>query len=175
MGGINKGLIEFNGKKLIEHVIQRLDPVVTDRVISANDNLPIYERFGFPVIADTLPNQLGPLSGIYSAMKFLHKEWLLVVPCDVPFLPLGYVQRMLSHDGTAKTYVAFDGERQHSGCCLLHRSLQPDLLASLENNLLAVHHFLAEHGVQQIDFSDQALAFTNINTPEQLEALSHNV
>lgn len=171
MDGQNKGLIQLAGMSLIEHVIKRLDPEITERVISANEDLAHYQALGYPVIEDSLPGQPGPLCGMFSAMQFLKKEWLLVVPCDVPLLPNDYVKRMISHDASAKAYVAFDGTRQHSGCCLLHHSLQADLLAHLEQQRLAVHRFLEEHHAQQIDFSDEAQAFTNINTPQQLEEL----
>ena len=175
MGGQNKGLIKLAGKTLIEHVMDRLDRQAADRVISANEAIPQYESLGYRVVTDAIPGQLGPLAGIYSAMQVTKKDWLLVVPCDVPMLPLDYVERMLNHRASAKAYVAFDGQRQHSGCCLLHHSLQTDLQQALENNHLAVHHFLTEHDAQQIDFSDQRQAFININTLEQLEALEENV
>ena len=175
MGGQNKGLIPFKGTSLIEHVINRLDAGINGRVISANDDLPRYQALGYPVIADSLPGHLGPMCGMYAAMQFLNKEWLLVVPCDVPLLPTDYVQRMTDHDGSEKAYVAFDGTRQHSGCCLLHHSLQDHLLNHLQEKHLAVHLFLKEHHAKQIEFLDSAQAFANINTPEQLEALKKYV
>lgn len=174
MGGQNKGLIPLAGLPLIQHVIQRLDPAIKDRVISANEDLTYYQALGYPVVEDKISGNLGPLCGIYSAMLFLNKQWLLVVPCDVPLLPHDYVERMLDHDATGKAYVAFDGERQHSGCCLLHHSLQQDLLNHLEQKQLAVHRFLEKHHAQQIDFSDEAQGFININSPEQLTELEEN-
>ena len=170
MAGQNKGLIELAGKPLIAHVLEKLDPGITI-VISANNDLSRYERLGYQVVKDNLPGQLGPLCGMYSAMQYLKTEWLLSVPCDVPLLPFDYAQRMTTHDGQARAYVAFDGQRQHSGCCLLHHSLQDDLLKHLEQQQLAVHRFLQKHQAQQIDFSDEAEGFVNINTPEQLKKL----
>jgi len=170
MAGQNKGLIELAGKPMVAHVLEKLEPAIT-KVISANNDLNLYERLGYPVIKDCLPGQRGPLCGMYSAMQYLKTEWLLSVPCDVPCLPDDYTKRMTSHDGHAKAYVAFDGQRQHSGCCLLHHSLQADLLEHLERQQLAVHQFLKKHHAQQIDFSDESEGFININTPEQLKKL----
>ncbi|MGD8925762.1 MAG: molybdenum cofactor guanylyltransferase MobA [Thioalkalispiraceae bacterium] len=176
MTGQNKGLIELAGKPLISHVLDKLrsgkpGATVKNIVISANSDLDRYQSLGYPVVEDSLSGQLGPLCGMYSAMNYLNTEWLLTVPCDVPLLPDDYLQRMLDHDGSAQAYVAFDGERQHSGCCLLHHSLQSDLLSHLEQQQLAVHRFLKEHHAQQIDFSDEAEEFANINTAEQLALL----
>ena len=175
MGGQNKGLIQVEGKPLIEYVMSHIDPEIESRVISANDDLPRYQALGYPVIEDIFPGQLGPLCGMYSAMQFLNKEWLLVAPCDVPLLPHDYVERMISHDGSARAYFAFDGTRQHSSCCLLHHSLKVDLLTHLQQKRLAVLRFLMEQQAQQIDFSDEAQCFANINTPQQLEALKLSV
>ena len=38
MGGIDKGLVPFMGKPLIEHAIARLSPQVTTILINANRN-----------------------------------------------------------------------------------------------------------------------------------------
>lgn len=175
MDGQNKGLIQLGGKTLIEHVINRLGPEIKDLVISANKDIARYQTLGYPVIEDKLPGQLGPLCGIYSAMQYLEKEWCLVVPCDVPLLPNDFIERMLNHDDSTKTYVAFDGARQHNSCCLLHCSLRGDILAHLEQNKLSLHRFLSEHQVQQVDFADEAEGFMNINTCQQLEDLKLDV
>lgn len=169
----NKGLLELAGKPLIVHVLDRLklakqQPEAGRIVISANNDLDSYRRLGYPVVEDSLPGQLGPLCGMYSAMLYLNTEWLLTVPCDMPLLPADYIQRMTHHDDTAMAYVAFAGERQHSSCCLLHQSLQTDLLEYLEQQQLAVYRFLKVQQAQLIDFTDEAAGFTNVNTPEQL-------
>lgn len=171
MDGRNKGLVPLNGKPLVKHVLKRLDPAIKNIAISANQDIKTYQEFGYPVIEDILPGQAGPLCGIYSAMRFFDKEWLLTVPCDVPKLPHDFVKRMIDHDGSAKAYVAFDGNRRHNGCCLLHHSLLNDLETELELQHLAIYSFLENHNAQQIDFSDEATGFTNINTPQQLAEL----
>jgi molybdopterin-guanine dinucleotide biosynthesis protein A len=171
MDGRNKGLIPLNGKSLVMHVINRLDPRVSDIAISANQDIAAYQKFGYPIIEDLFPGQVGPLCGIYSAMRFFTKQWVLTVPCDVPLLPPDYVQRMIDHDESAKAYVAFDGIRRHNSCCLLHRSLLNDLQKELELQHLAIYSFLETHRAKQIDFSDEAPGFTNINTLQQLAEL----
>lgn len=46
MGGIDKGLIPFQGKPLIEHAINRLGPQVANLVINANRNQTVYSQYG---------------------------------------------------------------------------------------------------------------------------------
>ena len=107
-------------------------------------------------------------SKLQAALADAQSEWLLTVPCDVPNIPLDYLTRMANHAIEAKAYVADDGQRLHNGCCLLHTSLQADLLRHLEQQKLAMHRFLQSMNAQNVDFSDQADAFININTPQQL-------
>ena len=46
IGGIDIGLLEFAGKPLAQHVIERLRPAVGDVIISANRNVDRYPALG---------------------------------------------------------------------------------------------------------------------------------
>lgn len=171
MLGQDKGLMLFNGKMLIAHVLTRLKPRLDNILISANDHLDEYRQLGLPVISDSIAGYPGPLAGIYSAMRAMTTEWLLTVPCDTPLLPDDYVARMLttaaSHPAQ-RAFVAYDGQRQQCGCCLLHKSLQSHLQQVLEDEQFAVYKFLAAQQALEVDFSDEHGCFINVNTPEQL-------
>jgi len=65
--------------------------------------------------------------------------------------------------------VAHDGAYMQPGFCLLHRELLSQLVASLESQEFAVHKFLRKVQAVPVDFSDEAQAFRNINTAEELE------
>ena len=95
MGHVNKGLQNFRGKKLIEHVIERLEPQVDDIVISANDDIEQYQTFGYPVIAD-VDTSLGPLSGIYSAATQSKHNQIFITACDMPYLPINIVDELVN-------------------------------------------------------------------------------
>ena len=49
MGGVDKGLQNFNGTPLALHALMRLQPQVGELMINANRNLAAYESFGVPV------------------------------------------------------------------------------------------------------------------------------
>jgi molybdopterin-guanine dinucleotide biosynthesis protein A len=53
MGGVDKGLQPLQGRPLVEHAIARLRPQVGSLAISANRNVDIYRRYGFPVWIDS--------------------------------------------------------------------------------------------------------------------------
>lgn len=171
MGTQNKGLLSLAQKPLVAHVIARLAKQISRIVISANDDLDAYRQFGLPVIPDQLTNYPGPLGGIYSVMQSERSEWLITVPCDTPYLPLDYVERMCTAMNDHDAYVAHDGIRQQSGFCLLRHSLLPIIEQRIRANQFAVYRFLDAVAAQAVDFSDEAGAFVNINTPDDLATI----
>ncbi|MEW8500460.1 MAG: molybdenum cofactor guanylyltransferase MobA, partial [Candidatus Thiodiazotropha taylori] len=113
MGGNDKGLILFDGKPLIEHVVNTIAPQVGRLLINANRNMVEYQRFGYPVIRDELSGYQGPLAGIYSALEQITTSNLITVPCDGPRLPKDLVARLASarEAAAADIAVAHDGKR----------------------------------------------------------------
>ena len=172
MGLQNKGLLPFRGQALVAHVIARLRKQATRIVISANDELAAYAQFGYPVIEDQVAGYAGPLAGIHAVMQRQPSEWYITAPCDTPFLPMDYVARMLAARQGHRTCVAHDGQRQQSGCCLIHYSLLPALEQSLQRRHFAVYRWLRDTGTNLVDFSDVGEAFTNINSPEDLQQIA---
>jgi molybdopterin-guanine dinucleotide biosynthesis protein A len=101
MGGVDKPLQAFLGRPLVEHVIERVAPQTGGRVlISANRHRDAYERFGHPVLADTLPDFPGPLAGMLAGLEALARTepegWLLCVSGDSPWLPADLLARLVS-------------------------------------------------------------------------------
>ena len=63
MGGVDKGLQPLHGKTMVEAVLARLAPQVSEIVINANQNLDTYARFGHRVVPDAIGGFAGPLAG----------------------------------------------------------------------------------------------------------------
>ena len=80
MGGHDKGLKTWQSRPLIEHVIERIAPQVDNLHISANRNLPAYQKLGYPVHTDTKPDFLGPLAGIAACAPYCESDWVLIAP-----------------------------------------------------------------------------------------------
>ncbi len=168
VGGADKGLLEWQGKALVEHAIARIAPQVERIIISANRNPQRYAQFGFPVVADRLPGHPGPLAGIAAALAATADDWLLCVPVDLPLLPMDLAERLLrsalAHGGPVA--VAHDGERRQVLCVLLARSLAASAEAAIARGDGAVWAWQDACGVIEVDFSDQPDAFLNLNRIE---------
>lgn len=171
MGGKDKGLVEFNGKPMIQHVLAALRPQVAEVLISANRNLEHYRGTGCRVVSDSLAEFAGPLAGISAGMHAAAREYLLVLPCDGPFVPSWLAQRLWTAVAgkTDAIAAAHDGERLHPTFALLPLSVLDDLDAYLAEGGRKVDRFYNRHAFVTVDFSDYPQAFLNINTPEDVE------
>jgi molybdopterin-guanine dinucleotide biosynthesis protein A len=169
LGGMDKGLALLAGKPLIAHVLARLAPQVDDIVISANRNAERYAEFGAPVVADAEADFPGPLAGILAGAARARHDWLLVVPCDTPFLPDDLGVGLLAAARAADTRLAraSDGSRGHYAIMLLRRELLADLATWLAAGERRVQAWQARHAPAEAIFADSD-AFLNLNTPDDL-------
>ena len=170
MGGIDKGLQDLQGRPMMQWVLERLAPQVGSVLISANRNLPRYAGFGCPVLPDNIPDFVGPLAGLHAALAQATTPLIMTVPCDSPFLPADLVQRLHTAlvAGKAELAVARAGGRAHRAFCLARRELLPQLEIFLAAGERKVGLWHASLKVVEVDFDDEAEAFDNINTLEEL-------
>ena len=174
MGGTDKGLIELDGRLLIEILVESLQKQTPNIVINANRNQSSYEAYGYPVISDELEDFQGPLAGFASAIPVVETDYILTLPCDGPFLADDFVERFTNAQNTsgAPICVAHDSERLQPVYALIDTSLQNSLLGFLESGERKIDRWYAQHDFAQVDFSDQRRMFENINTPEDRQRMT---
>ncbi len=177
MNGVDKALLPLAGRPLLAHVIAALRPQVDAILLNSNRPAAQYAQFGIPVIADTLPEQPGPLAGLLSALQSCDSELVLTVPCDTPCLPAGLVLRMQAalDENDADVCSISDGEHLHAAIMLVRRRVVPALQAYLVAGGRKVQDWLRSQHLAVADFSDQPQAFSNINTPQQLQQLEQRL
>lgn len=171
MGGADKGLIEYQGRPLIEWALAALAPQVDELVISANRNLEIYAAYGHRVLPDTLPDFPGPLAGVQAALQAVAAavaDWLLVAPCDTPHLPADLAARLLAAALRANVplAVAADAGRMHHSCFIVRTDQRDNLAAYLARGERAVRHWQA--GLPSTTVRFEAACFANFNQPQDL-------
>lgn len=174
MGGVDKGLQELDGRPLVAHIIERLQPQVGGVLINANRSLERYADFGYPVISDAVQGFAGPLAGLHAALSAASTLYVATVPCDSPFLPVDLVFRLfsaLTAEG-AQIAIARTGEQVHPVFCLCQRALLPDLTDYLQRGERRFAGWTARFPVVEVAFDDQPTAFANINTREELSGFS---
>ena len=169
MGGSDKGLLELAGRPLVAHIVAGLAPQVGRLLINANRNLDCYGRLGYPVVQDEEPDFQGPLAGMAALLAHSPTPWLVVVPCDGPFVPPDLVMRlwMARQRAGAEIAVAHDGARMQPVYCLLPTALLEDLRAFLAAGGRKIDRWYAAHATALADFSDTPDLFFNVNTPQE--------
>ncbi len=187
MGGVDKGLQNFNGTPLALHTVLRLQMqaggLVGDLMINANRNLSAYEAFGAPVWPDSLSGYAGPLAGFLTGLERCETPYLLTVPCDTPLFPLDLAQRLAQAFEDDRTDIAMvsapeaDGQlRPQPVFCLLRVSLLESLSAFTQAGGRKIDRWTAQHTTVQVPFNrpgDDAQAFCNANTLAELHALEN--
>lgn len=175
MQGLDKGLMPFNGKPLVRHVIDRLTRQIPRLLINANRHRDEYAQLGYAVFADTDPDFAGPLAGITAAFAQTDNDWIITAACDTPRLPLDYVARMCAAVSSNQIYVATSRARLQPTFGLWPRSCLPALNRFLAGGERAMHVFLNEQQAVHVDFSDRDEDFVNINTLDELSQSLNNI
>jgi len=169
MGGVDKGLQLLHGKPMIAHVIARLAPQVSEVLINANQNLNAYERFGYRVVPDAIGGFAGPLAGLHAGLGAASHPLALTAPCDSPFLPLDLLPRLNGALGDKDLAVARTGDQPHPVFSLVRVSVLDHLSKFLAAGGRKIDAWYATLEVAEVAFDDEADAFRNINTREELD------
>jgi molybdopterin-guanine dinucleotide biosynthesis protein A len=177
MGGIDKGLIPFHGKPLIEFAISRLKPQVGTILINANRSITKYSHYGYPVLMDVTPDFSGPLAGFSVGLKHCKTPYLLTSPCDSPLLPTDLAKTMSVELEDHNLELVFASSKETDGkvwsqpvFCLMKSSLEDSLNAFLSKGDLKIDRWFKELRSGTVVFENPQ-AFANVNTPEELAAL----
>ena len=170
MGGVDKGLQTFRGKRLIDHVYERLAPQVGGVIINANQNQDAYRTFGVRVVSDAIAGFAGPLAGMHAGLSVSKRPFLASVPCDSPFLPEDLIARLYARiDETgAELAVAKTGDQPHPVFSLMRRGVLDHLSDFLKEGGRKIDAWYATLNVVEVAFDDEAETFSNINTLEEL-------
>ncbi len=176
MNGHDKGLILLAGRPLAAWVLAALAPQVATTLISANRHLDQYAALGAPVVPDAVPDFAGPLAGVQSAMVAAKTAWLLTVPGDAPLVPLDLGLRLATAlvAAQAEVAVATVGAQRQPLHALVPVHLAAELHAYLASGERRVEAWYAQRRVVWVDFSEQAAAFLNLNTPAEVLALERD-
>lgn len=176
MDSQDKGLVHWQGKPLIKHVLNRIDPQVHQVIISANRNLDEYKNFGVPVFSD-LPayvNQ-GPLAALMSVP--IHTQWVVCVPCDTPLLPSNLVAKFQAAQKDAPETLAFYVETSaglQPSCMYLHQSIIKEIKAVFIQGERSLKGCLKAINAKPVWF-ELAKDFTNCNTFADLNKLDSRI
>ena len=99
MGGGDKGLALLGGRSLMDRIIERIRPQVSELIINANGDGARFAEYGLPVVADVIGDFAGPLAGVLTGLEWAAENapgrpWVASFATDAPFVPPDLVERM---------------------------------------------------------------------------------
>ena len=171
MGSVDKGLVLLHGRPMVQHVLERLAPQVGEILINANQHVAEYAALGHRVIPDAIGGFAGPLAGLHVALTHAAHPTVATVPCDSPFLPADLVSRLraaLDADN-AELAVARTFDQPHPVFALVRKRVLPHLARFLEGGGRKIDAWYATLAIIEVAFDDEADAFRNINTLDELQ------
>ena len=183
MGGVDKGLQNFNGVPLALHTQLRLSPQVGELLINANRNLAAYESFGVPVWPDaaSLGDFAGPLAGFLTALERCETPYMLTVPCDTPLFPHDLVARLAQALDADNADIAMAAAREEDGqlraqpvFCLMRATLLESVVRFTHGGGRKIDAWTSQHKTSLVAFDlpgDDPKAFFNANTLAELHQL----
>ncbi|MDZ4075452.1 MAG: molybdenum cofactor guanylyltransferase MobA [Hylemonella sp.] len=188
MGGVDKGLQNFNGMPMALHTLMRLQMQVGQVMINANRNLAAYESFGAEVWPDVLADYAGPLAGFLTGLERCETPYLVTAPCDSPRFPLDLVARLAEAMDREQAEIAMAAapEKDERGevkvrtqpvFCLLRVELLESLVQFTQGGGRKIDAWTALHKTVVVPFDqpgDDPLAFANANTLAELKQLENS-
>ena len=184
MGGADKGLENHQGVPMAMHALLRLSPQVGAVMINANRNLAAYESMGAPVWPDSLPDYAGPLAGFLTGLEHCETPYLVTVPCDSPHFPDDLVRRLAQALDAEGAEIAMAATREGAPpqlrlqvqpvFCLMKTELLESLVRFTQSGQRKIDKWTALHRCVEVPFDD-ANAFVNANTADELQQLQHHV
>lgn len=177
MGGGDKSLRMLAGRPILERIIDRVRPQVSDLLINANGDPSRFQHLGLPVAADVIEGFAGPLAGVLTGLEWVAENapgagWLASFATDAPFVPADLVARLVDaveREG-ADMACAASGGRTHPVFGLWPVGLRAPLRRAMEDeDMRKIDRWTARYRLVEVDFpSDPFDPFFNINDPDNL-------
>lgn len=176
LGAPRKALAEVGGAPLLRRIIDRLSGQAAPRMLSVHETDPELEGFGCEQVVDVVPRHRGPLVGLASGLLRLEcrglGEWLLLCPCDAPFVPADLAERLGAAALQEQRPVAVAGYQgvPQPVFSLWHLNTLPAVKSAvLERGRGGLMRMLDDLPHALVGWPDQDPApFFNINTPDDL-------
>ena len=173
--GKNKAELLYDGMTFVEQLITKAEAVgLTQIYVSGYQQ----EHGNVHIVWDEYPNR-GPLGGLHACMKVIETPYCLVLPVDVPQIPVDVLERLLTHH---ETHAIKKGEKdvplllEHGDRKEYLIAIYPVVMVNaieerIKERSASVHGMLEEWEYECCRIDIPAWQAANINTPDAYEGL----
>lgn len=169
-----KGLVLYQNKPFIEHIIEAVLPISSNIQLVTNTN--DYDYLAYKKIKDIIIDK-GPLGGIYSVLVHSDSEMNLILSCDIPLISTEILLELVEkHNSNFDVSVFEDAERIHPLVGIYSKKILPILKKAIDSNDLKMMHFISNVTHQRIPIANKKRElFKNINSVAELNELNTNL
>jgi molybdenum cofactor guanylyltransferase len=170
--GTDKAFVPFQGRPMIEVVLERVAGLGDELILIANDPVA-YSYLGLPTYSDVYPD-CGPLGGIYTAIYHATHPDTLVVACDMPWLNRPLLEYMASLRETADIIVPRWDKFPEPLHAIYGKACLSPMAEKIEAGQLKITGFFGRVRVRFVErgeierFDPAGRSFANVNTPDDL-------
>ena len=171
--GRDKALVTLGDKPMIAHVIERVEPLADELLITTN-NQPALARFGYRMAADEEPGA-GALPGLRTALAAARGMLVVLVACDMPFVNRKLLERQLALLGEADVVVPrWENRLQPMHAVYRREPCLAAVDAALAHGEKRMISWFGEVEVVEVSSAEIAkidpngYSFFNANTPDEL-------
>ncbi|MEJ5378226.1 MAG: molybdenum cofactor guanylyltransferase [bacterium] len=174
--GTDKALVDFQGKPMIQWVVDALSKVC-DPVLIVTNSPSLYCFLGLEMVGDLFPGR-GALAGIHAGLFFSRGEKAFVAGCDMPLICPELIHHMAQVPGSWDVLVPKVGEYLEPLHALYSRrclSFLERLLVSGASRILDLYPLVRVRVFQEQEtrkLDPQLRSLLNVNTPEDLTKLN---
>jgi molybdenum cofactor guanylyltransferase len=174
--GRDKRLLAVGAETLFGRSLAALRSVFYRVLVVVAQDSPSIETDA-TVLRDLIPD-CGSLGGLYTGLKQADADWVFAVACDMPFLDSEVIKRFIEFKGEADVIMAKLDQGLQPMHALYHRNCVPIIERLLHAGELKIQRLADDPALRvrlvlpdELPLLDQdARAFYNINTPDDLEA-----
>ena len=166
--GTDKGILNLNGKKIVQYVIEALEPVVDDIIIIANNEH--YSDLGFPVYKDAIKD-CGPLGGIYTALLKISNPKAIILSCDIPFVSSVFLSDIIRQSEGYDTAVPVHDGKFEPLCSVYSKNCINAFKTALDKKIFKLTDAIALVNAKKIvlpSTKEIESNFINLNSQEDL-------
>lgn len=165
--GENKALLPFNGKSMFEHTIALAQEVSQSVCVVGDPNE--YSNFDVDCVSDIIQN-IGPIGGIYTALKTSKAEHVLILSVDSPMLSKELLNRLFHPEWKTTDISYFQHKsQQYPLTAIYSKSSLREIEQQIETGNFKVRDCFDKLRVKAIELTvDEVVQLANINTKEDL-------
>lgn len=174
--GRDKALLPWGDATLLDHALARLRDVTDDvRILCGSEER--YADRGVQVVTD-LVSDASPLGGLLAGLTATDKPLTLLLGVDLPLVPSTLLRFLVEIAPGADAVVPFSHRDREPLCAAYGRSCLDPIRASVARGDLRMDAFWPEVRVRRVTpselsaFGDPVVLFSNVNSPEDHEAIS---